>query len=319
MKRRTILRRGGALGALALAGCVATDGGDQGDPTTTDPTETPTTTPTETPTETPTVDPVGVVDRSISTVANDCHRGDTGTSVSVSIDADTGRVTVTGTMKTPTPCYQATLRTVAWDGDAETLAIDVSATSTGEPCIECVGAVDYRATVTMKGVLPETVEISHDGSPVETSEPNGESDDGSGSDASDGEVTEPTPALASTDLEVTGVDHADENQSGDIEFQHETTSVVVTGTVRARNGCEIPALETVAYDAVEDVLSVEVVAAVPPEDEEKACTQVIRHVDYRATVRFENALPTTVEVSQDGHGGMGASHASASAEATASN
>lgn len=308
MERRTILRRAGALGALALAGCVAGDD-EQGDgPTTDEPTATPT--PTPSPSPTPTTDPVGIVDRSISTTHTGCQSSDDQFNAAVSMDEEAGRVIVTGTLNTPNPCHEATLSSVSWDADAGQLAIDVSAVSTGEVCVECIGAVEYRATVTMNAGLPETVAITHDGTPVATGSDGGDADDGSESGG-----TGAAPRLVSSDLAVLGSNGTPADETGDIEFRQDALEVVVSGTVRARNGCERAELGAVEYTPETDELSVDVVAAVPPSAEDQACTQVISYIDYRATIRFENALPTTVSVSQDGAGGIAASHASASESA----
>jgi len=159
MNRRDVLRKTVALaGVGTLAGCLnegsgddggdggdggggGSDGGDGGDTT-------------EAPT--PSID-----DRSIATQAANCMSGDSGAAAEVSSDSMV--VTVAGTIETPDPCHAATIADASYDGDADSLALTVGYESDGEMCSDCVGAVEYEATVTFTGRLPARATVDHEG------------------------------------------------------------------------------------------------------------------------------------------------------------
>ncbi len=297
MNRRTLLRRTGAVGAVALAGCLGRDDPASGDTTTDDGTTMPTDSP----------EPVSVVDSSIVTTATSCRSSDADETATVAIDGSAGRVTVTGVLHASNPCHRAWLQGVSYPPESGTLALDVATESTEQVCVECVGTVEYRAEVTLSGGVPDRVAVTHQGEPVET-----DSDSGGGS----GGEGEENPVLTASAIAVlesnpTGSD----TDPGDIEFRSETNEVVVSGTVRARNGCETAMVEDLAYAAETDTLSVRVIAEVPPEKEDQMCTQALADLTYRLTVAFQGGLPETAEVSQEGHGGISASHASNTASA----
>lgn len=308
MKRRALLRRTAALGALAVAGCVSGD--DQGAGETT-------TSPPDSPTETPTSEPITIVEKDIRTTATGCRSGESEETATVAFDRAANRVTVTGVLHTGTPCYRAVLRSVRFANDTGTLRLEVGAKSTGGVCVQCVARIEYEATVTLSSGAPDTVEIVHEGETVTTApaqESGGGDSDGSGSDG--GEGGDARPVLVSSNLEVLGRNPTGgDTTPGDIEFRSDAMEVVVTGTVRARNGCETAMVDSLAYDSNTDTLSANVVAEVPPSKEDQLCTQALADVRYRLTVGFENALPGTVEISQEGHGGMGAGHGEATASA----
>lgn len=323
MNRRSLLRRTGALGAVLLAGCTGGDGigADGGDGGTT--TASPTDTPTETTTAAP--EPVTVVDETIRTSASSCRSTDASETATVGFDRDSNEVTVTGVLRTSNPCYRAVLDSTRYEADTGTLNLAVRAAPTDGECIMCVGTVDYEAIVTLSGGLPDTVEITHDGQVVATA-PAESSADASDTD-SDGEDDgagtaegDATPVLTSARLEVVGRGPTGDEDAapGDVEFRPDATEVVITGLVRARNGCETVAVDSLGYDSTTDTLTADLVAEVPPENEDKVCTQALSNIEYRLTVGFENAIPQTVEVTQDGHGGMGASYDEATATASAS-
>ena len=327
MKRRAVLRRTGALGALALAGCIASDdpGGDDstgGDGST--PTDTPTERPTDTPTPTP--EPVTVTDSTIRTTAASCRSSDAAETATVAVDRAASSVTVTGVLHTADPCHRAVLDGVRYDQDAGSLHLDVVAESTDEVCVQCIGTVAYEASVTLSRGAPDRVEISHQGQVVTTAseteagsgDDEGSTGDGTGSGDENTGSDAGSPVLVGSRIEVEAANPTgDESAPGDIEFRTDANEIVVTGTVRARNGCETATVDALAYDAGSDTLSANVVADVPPEKEDSACTQALADLTYRLTVTFDGGLPSTVEVSQEGHGGMSAAHASASAAARA--
>ena len=68
-------------------------------------------------------------------------------SAAVTVEDDV--MTVDGALTAPNPCHEAVLGDVSVAGDQ--LSIHVGAVSTGEDlCIECVGRIEYEATVTLR-------------------------------------------------------------------------------------------------------------------------------------------------------------------------
>jgi hypothetical protein len=300
VNRRTLLARTGALGALALAGCLGdgtddentpADGAGDGD------------TPTPTPGE-PTDTPAGpaVTDQSITTVDTRCQTGDA--TATVSADAEAGVVTVSGSLQTSTPCYRAVLETVSYDAASDALTIDVGAERTADTCIDCVGAVEYEATVAFADGLPGTVTVSHRGESVVSG------------DTADAPLTPADrPAIQSSSLSVTGVSESESRETATAEFDTDAKTVSLSGTIEGSDGCKTAALGAVEYDAASDTLAVDVVTRDREGTEDQACTQATIYIDYEATVTFSRGLPTAIEVSHDGTGIMSGAHGSASASA----
>jgi hypothetical protein len=75
--------------------------------------------------------------------------------------------------------------------------------------------------------------------------------------------------------------------------------VAVTGCIRGPDGCSVPALGDVRYDADADVLTV-LVTVEREADEDTVCTQAIVDLGYAVTATFEGGLPGTVEVVHEG-------------------
>ena len=167
MQRRTLLRRSAALGTIALAGCLANgdDSNDGGGETPTDRDDGTDAPGTDTPGSdgpTPSPSPSGVDDSSIETTKTGCAGEDTG-SASVGFDPDTYRVTVEGVLQAANPCHLAALESATYDGDTTVLELVVVATDDpdAEMCAQCLGAIDYAASVDLDGGLPGTVRVVH--------------------------------------------------------------------------------------------------------------------------------------------------------------
>lgn len=298
MKRRTLLRRTGALGALVLAGCTGdgNDGTGQHTPTRDDASD-----PGGSPTPTPTGPTV--TGTSIRTVRTDCHSGDSETA-RVSVHTDERTVTVSGLLRTRDPCREAVLEAVHYDAGTETLRVDVSAERVGDGCVQCVGELEYEATVTFAGGVPGTVTVSHfgetvagtgEGTPTETPAPGD------------------TPTLADATLTVTNVTEGTNEETADVRFQTDADTVVLQGTLEGSDGCKTAALGTVEYDPEADALAVDVITRDREGTGERACTQALVYIEYEATVEFEGGLPTEVTVSHDGRELLSGRHATASA------
>ena len=86
---------------------------------------------------------------------------------------------------------------------------------------------------------------------------------------------------------------------GTADVAFDASTVTVTGCIRGPNGCHVPVLDSVAYDADADRLTV-VVATESTADDDTACTQAIVERGYEATVRFEGGLPHRAVVYHEG-------------------
>jgi len=121
------------------------------------------------------------------------------------------------------------------------------------------------------------------------------SDGSPSSDRSSDGSPSPTPTIADHSLsprqacEVAG--------KADVAF--DASSVTVTGCIRGPNGCSVPVLDSVAYDADADRLTV-VVATEDEGGTDTACTQAIVNRGYEVGVRFDGGLPRRVVVYHDG-------------------
>jgi|APHM01.1.fsa_nt_gi TAT (twin-arginine translocation) pathway signal sequence. len=155
MNRRDLLRGVAAAGALGtLAGCVSEDAPDEsddgadagGDPDTTDGDD-------------PTVESLSVVGGELVEANGECAGDDRGTA---SVVFDDARVTVTGGVGTPDPCYEASLAAPSYDADADELTITVAVTAQEGICQSCLGTVAYEAAVEVDGGLPGTVTVRHE-------------------------------------------------------------------------------------------------------------------------------------------------------------
>lgn len=126
MKRRTLLASIGAVGSVAVAGCVNVGGRNPESRSPDAGTD------------------VGVVSSTIETVGTDCGTDDADASWEITNDA----VVITGHRPAPNPCHMATIDGVqVIDG---TLLVEVGVESDQDPeevCVECVGRVEYEATV----------------------------------------------------------------------------------------------------------------------------------------------------------------------------
>lgn len=259
MQRRQLLWRLGVLGTVGLAGCTSTPTDDSASPT-----------------DTPAA--VDVADRSIETVGSDCRTGERDAH-DIQTDERAHTVTITGTLITPTPCYDAVLSTVEYEADEDTLVVVVDTESTADDaCVTCLGAVEYEATIEFTTALPGSVDVRHAGQPAT--------------------ATPATPSLVDSSVSVSRRTQDVTETTADVAFDDDSTAVVVSGTIEGTDGCKTATLGQVTYNASDDRLTV----AVETTDRENAdnCTQALVYIDYAATIEFEGALPTSVAVRHDG-------------------
>jgi hypothetical protein len=112
-----------------------------------------------------------VVDASIETVGTDCSGpDDDGATASMSDDT----VTIEGVLPAGTPCHEAVLEIASYEAgpssdgmdsanhEAGTLSVTIDAADTGEICVQCFGAVTYRAEIELEDASGlDTVMVDH--------------------------------------------------------------------------------------------------------------------------------------------------------------
>jgi len=101
-----------------------------------------------------------VTDTSLEIKAQDCTSGTDGTATVAFADE---AVVVTGQIITPTPCYEPSLADVTYDDRRDVLTVVVdSGEQTADSCADCLGVVDYEATIDLDGRYPGHVEVRHE-------------------------------------------------------------------------------------------------------------------------------------------------------------
>ena len=70
-------------------------------------------------------------------------------------------VTVDGTILTATPCRELSIETATDDGDRDRLTVVVGASPSDGVCQQCLGAVEYEASIAFEHDLPTTVVLEH--------------------------------------------------------------------------------------------------------------------------------------------------------------
>ena len=104
--------------------------------------------------------PPAVVGRSFAAEDGQCAGDDAGTAA-VAFAGES--VTVTGSLRTPTPCYGAALDGATPEAEGTVLRVAVGATPppAGTACVECVGRVGYEARVDFEHDYPDEVVVEH--------------------------------------------------------------------------------------------------------------------------------------------------------------
>lgn len=191
MQRRSFLRLAASAGAVgALAGCTQnpdrnnSSDGDSGagrDPSTTK--TTPGTANDQVTTETtdgadegtpatPTI-PSGRdgtrdgVDYTIAVTSAECASGArTNTVDDIDFDEDASEIVVTGTIDASNPCKVADVSAIEHDTDDGSVAVTITTVDREEStqmCAECLGAIEYEATLTFGDNFPNEASVVHDG------------------------------------------------------------------------------------------------------------------------------------------------------------
>lgn len=70
-------------------------------------------------------------------------------------------VRVEGTLPTPDPCHDLGIASLSYDEKTRTARVVVAATASDDGCMQCVGAIDYEATIRYEHDFPDRVEVYH--------------------------------------------------------------------------------------------------------------------------------------------------------------
>ena len=172
MRRRAFITAA-ATTTTAVAGCL---GGESGEGTPTD-------APEDTATSEPTDGETRLEESSFEVVRVEC--GDEYGDHDVTVED--GEVTVEGVLDGSNSCYTAELVRGEYDGDADTLYVEVEAVESddAEACNQCIVEIEYVAAFTFENGEPGTVEVQQRGSTTGSAS-SGVSESESGS----GEATE---------------------------------------------------------------------------------------------------------------------------------
>jgi hypothetical protein len=174
MKRRTVLKRAGALsGTLAVAGCLTDSpgggggsGGDESGDETTSPSDSDGSDDGEESTSAPSETTEGgdaeamdssqaLASSSLETVSAGCGSGS-----SASVAFDGSDVSITGKVDVSDPCHEAVFADVSLEED--TLTVNVEATETdADACQQCLAVVEYSAGFEFADDGPTTVTVKH--------------------------------------------------------------------------------------------------------------------------------------------------------------
>lgn len=294
LTRRDALVGATALGAVALAGCVADDD---------EPEET-----GENGTDNGAADSeLELIDTGITTVAADCGDGDL-----VEATVDGSSVVLEGTVPAANPCHEAALDGASLEDGELSVEVGVESDPPEDgPCAQCTGVVDYEATLELSEEIEDlsvfgSLTVEHGGRSGETHtiETAGVAA-GGGSRATDQEAdgddraAEREDAVLSHGIETVETGCTNGTGAGDREgrvdasdetaFTQSGETVTVDGSIGAPTPCYEAVIEEVSYE--DGVLSL--VVSVQPVDEDQLCTDCIADVDYEATVELTEG--TTVD------------------------
>ncbi|PSQ43790.1 hypothetical protein BRD17_05415 [Halobacteriales archaeon SW_7_68_16] len=281
MRRRSLLATGATVLA-GLAGCVA-----DGSPGTSD-------------------DPT-VTEATVETTDTGCGTGDY--AATIDRDETAGTVRLTGALSASNPCHEATVETATIEDGR--LVVRLGTRSTAAACVTCVGRIEFAATVTVDGPVPDRVSVTGPGLTARTT-PDGTE----GTSVTDAEET---PEDADRTPEPTTEDGTDEGD-GDTPTRPTRTSiettdtgcaggagfdatvavedgrVTVAGAAEAPNPCHEATLADVRYDGSADVL----VVSVDVQSTGGICTQCVGRIEYEAVVEYDGDRPGTVRVDAPG-------------------
>lgn len=324
LTRRDVLAGTTALGAVALAGCVASDSddGDDGGNGNSEPESEDETDPgTENRTEDES-DNTDETDETLELVETSFISGaveQTSNDRAEATIAD-GAVTVTGAVPVSTPCHEAVLSDASLEGGRLSVTVDVEDTNEGQTCTQVISSVEYEATLTFSQALADlspfsSVTVEHGGQSgtvhtiSETGVVAGDGQGGRPGGSGDGEARATVLGHSITTVETSCTSGAGEERQvvTDTDFSRSDGVVTVSESLTASTPCHEAYIERVGYDdgtlsltvGVEDTL-----------EEGQYCTQCIAEIQYEASV--EVAAEASVGTVSVTHRGLEASRSASS-------
>lgn len=108
--------------------------------------------------------PPEVVGTTFTETGSGCADGGPEQQPVASLTAEDEQISITGAMRVPNPCYGATLESASiGDGPEHLLTVRIGQTDPDGDgaCIECVGAVEYDATISLDTDYPQTVVLEY--------------------------------------------------------------------------------------------------------------------------------------------------------------
>jgi hypothetical protein len=144
-----------------------------------------------------------------------------------------------------------------------------------------LGAVSTATLLSLTGCLGD--DGGGDGTPTDTSTD------------TDTETPTPTPPPLLTDSEFTVLTNQGGTQTDNARVSVDASTVTVDGSIWGHNGCQTATLGSANHNRETNELTVDV-ATTREEGAGDACTEGIVEIGYRATLTFENGLPSRVVV-----------------------
>lgn len=280
LTRRDVLAGATALGAVAVAGCVADDDDseDDDDPDTEDG-------------DAGDELDLELVDTGITTLSAECGDGDL-----VEATVEGSSLVLDGTVPSADPCHEAVLDgATLTDGD---LAVEVGLEedlADDESCAQCTGVVEYEATLELSEEISDlsvfgSVTVEHGGQSGETHRIEGAGTVAGTADRLDGTSDTGgiiTHSIVTTDTGCTGGTGGDSPERVDASEETATTqredTVTVEGAVVASNPCHEAVVESVSYDDGTVSLVVDTQSTL---EADEFCTECLGEIEYEATVEL---------------------------------
>jgi hypothetical protein len=309
LSRRDVLAGATALGAVALAGCVAENDDDETDDpdNTSDPDNAESSDngdDTGSEPESASEPELELLETELTTASADCGSGDL-----VEATVTDGDLTLEGKLPASNPCHEAALDRATLEDGALSVAVRAAETTgEDETCMSCLGVVEYEGTLSFSADLTdlstfESVTVEHGGTSGETHTieeagvVNGQvsrSGDRSEGESDGGRVenTVLADSVVTTDRSCTGNippsgDPERVEASDRTEFTQTGSTVTVQGSLTASTPCHEAYVESVNYNDGELSL---VVGAESNLDPGELCTECLADIQYEATVELAEGV-----------------------------
>jgi hypothetical protein len=328
LTRRDVLAGTTALGAVALAGCVAndSDGGDNNpedgdngnsDPENEDPNEgTENENPDEGTNDPGTEDSDEGTNETLELVETRFTSGAVARSPNDRAEATItdGAVSISGAVPVSTPCHEAVLSDASLDEGRLSVAVDVEDTNEGQTCAQVISSVEYEVTLGFSQAITDlspfsSVTVEHGGQSgtvhtiSETGVVAGDGQTGRSGGSGDGDGTEAGATVLGHSIRTVETGCAsgagDKRQAvADTEFSRSDGVVTVSESLTASNPCHEAYIERVGYDDGTLLLTVGAEKAL---EEGQYCAQCLGEIQYEASVEVApEAAVETVSVTHLG-------------------